>query len=138
MRELRVLMGVIIAHLLWQPIMDFVKMNIAKGKFKILMVAKANADSSLLSYSDWLMPASLSLEYMSVENPYQDRTEVLGCLPDCKPVSKPSSIYWGRKSDGAENWLNITAIFNAHNEVTTWRKNTFLVPYGKTGRDFID
>ena len=33
----------------------------------------------------------------------------------------------------------ITAtIDDAYNEVTTWRKNTFLVPYGKTGRDFID
>ena len=29
-------------------------------------------------------------------------------------------------------------IDNAYNEVTTWRKNTFLVPYGKTGRNFID
>ena len=50
----------------------------------------------------------------------------------------PSSIYWGRKSDGADIWLNTTSIANAYNEVTTWRKNTFLVPYGKIGRDFID
>ena len=35
-------------------------------------------------------------------------------------------------------WLNTTAIVNAYNEVTTWRKSTFLVPYGKIGRDFID
>lgn len=53
-------------------------------------------------------------------------------------MSKPSSVYWGRKSDGAEIWLNTTAIVNAYNEVTTWRKNTFLVPYGKIGHDFID
>ena len=50
----------------------------------------------------------------------------------------PSSVYWGRKSDGAEIWLNTIAIAKAYNEVTTWRKNTFLVPYGKIGRDFID
>ena len=34
--------------------------------------------------------------------------------------------------------LTTATIDDAYNEVTTWRKNTFLVPYGKTGRDFID
>ena len=61
-----------------------------------------------------------------------------GCLSNYEPVSMPSSVYWGRKSDGAEIWLNTIAIAKAYNEVTTWRKNTFLVPYGKIGRDFID
>ena len=50
----------------------------------------------------------------------------------------PSIVYWGCKSDEAEIWLNTTAIANAYNEVTTWRKKTFLVQYGKTSRDFID
>ena len=62
---------------------------------------------------------------------------MLGCLPDYEPVSKPSSVYWGRKSDGAEIWLK-TSIAHAYNKVTTWRKNAFLIPYGKIGRDFID
>ena len=38
----------------------------------------------------------------SVESPPQDHFEMLGCLPDYEPVSMPSSVYWGRKSDGAE------------------------------------
>ncbi|CAB4008847.1 Hypothetical predicted protein, partial [Paramuricea clavata] len=29
-------------------------------------------------------------------------------------------------------------INDAYDEITTWRKNVFLVPYGKIGRDFID
>ena len=32
-----------------------------------------------------------------------------------------------------------TSLFdNAFNEIVVWRKNTFLVPYGKVGREFID
>ena len=27
---------------------------------------------------------------------------------------------------------------DVYNDITTWRKNTFLVLYGKTGRDFTD
>ena len=34
--------------------------------------------------------------------------------------------------------ITTATIDDAYNEVTTWRKKTFLVPYGKTGRDFID
>ena len=73
-----------------------------------------------------------------VESPSQDHFEMPGCLSNYEPVSMPSSVYWGRKSDGAEIWLNTIAIAKAYNKVTTRRKNTFLVPYGKIGRDFID
>lgn len=41
---------------------------------------------------------------------------------------------WDRNSDGEI----ITTSSSLNNEITTWRKNTFLVPYGKKGRDFID
>ena len=34
--------------------------------------------------------------------------------------------------------ITTATIDDAYNEVTKWRKNTCLVPYGKTGRDFID
>ena len=34
--------------------------------------------------------------------------------------------------------ITTATIDDAYNEVTKWRKNTFLIPYGKTGRDFID
>ena len=30
------------------------------------------------------------------------------------------------------------AIDNAYNEISKWPKNTFLVPYGKVRREFID
>ena len=32
----------------------------------------------------------------------------------------------------------LSAIDNAYNEISKWPKNTFLVPYGKVGREFID
>ena len=84
-----------------------------------------------------LSPEDLrSNDSASVEGPAKDLSDI--CLPEYEPVSQLSSVYWGRKSDGAEIWLNTTAIANAYNEVTTWRKNTFLVPYEKIDRDFID
>ena len=94
-----------------------------------------NANFSLPpSILDLHMLATLSPEDLrfndpaSVESPPKDLSEIPGCLPEYEPVSQPSSVFWGRKSDGAEIWLNTTAIANAYNEVTTWRKNTFLVP----------
>ena len=41
-------------------------------------------------------------------------------------------------SDGSVIMLNTSLIDRAYNEITTWQKNIFLVPYGKNGRDFID
>ena len=34
--------------------------------------------------------------------------------------------------------LDASLIVKAYNEIITWLKNSFLVPHGKTGRDFID
>ena len=34
--------------------------------------------------------------------------------------------------------VNSSEIDTAYDKITAWRKNSFLVPYGKTGRDFID
>ena len=34
--------------------------------------------------------------------------------------------------------VSLSTIDNACNEISKWRKNTFLVPYGKVGREFID
>lgn len=72
------------------------------------------------------------------ENLLQDHIEVPGLLPSHEITSKPSCVHWGRRSDGVEMMLNTSSIDTAYNEITTWRKNTFLVPYGKTGRDFIE
>ena len=71
------------------------------------------------------------------ENLLQDHIEVPGLLPSHEITSKPSYVHWGR-SDGVEIMLNTSSIDTAYNEITTWRKNTFLVPHGKTGRDFIE
>ena len=35
-------------------------------------------------------------------------------------------------------WKCLSSIDNAYNEILKWPKNTFLVPYGKVGRGFID
>ena len=34
--------------------------------------------------------------------------------------------------------VSLSTIDNACNEISKWRKNTFLVPYGKVGGEFID
>ena len=34
--------------------------------------------------------------------------------------------------------MTTSTIVNAYDEITCWRKNTFLVPYGKIGKEFID
>ena len=61
-----------------------------------------------------------------------------GSLPEYKAINTPSSFIWGRHSDGRTITVNASTIDNAYNEITKWRKNTFLVPYGKTEKDFID
>ena len=64
--------------------------------------------------------------------------EAMGGLPPYKAASVPASVNWGRKGDGEMIMLDASLIVKAYNEIITWRKNSFLVPYGKTGRDFID
>ena len=34
--------------------------------------------------------------------------------------------------------VNVSIIENAYDEISKWRKNTFLVPIGRTGEEFID
>ena len=47
-------------------------------------------------------------------------------------------INWGERGDGNAIAISTSVITDAYNEIATWRKNVFLVPYGKEGRDFID
>ena len=61
--------------------------------------------------------------------------DVPECLPNYKTVNLPASVNWGRNSDGGMIAITTATTDDAYNEVTTWRKNTFLVPYGKTGRE---
>ena len=46
--------------------------------------------------------------------------------------------YWGKRSDASKIVLSSSTITNAYNEIVRWKKNVFLVPYGKIGREFID
>ena len=64
--------------------------------------------------------------------------DVPECLPNYTTVKLPASVNWGRNSDGAMITITTATTDDAYNEVTMWRKNTFLVLYGKTGRDFIE
>ena len=68
------------------------------------------------------------------ENPF---AEVPGSLPEFSIVDTPQSIVWGQ-SEGKVITVSSSDIINAYNEITSWRKNIFLVPYGKIGREFID
>ena len=61
-----------------------------------------------------------------------------GCLLDYNTVYKPSMISWGKRVDGSAIFIPTSIITDAYNEIATWRKNIFLLPYGKVGRDFID
>ena len=61
-----------------------------------------------------------------------------GYLPDFSAVDMPSIVSWGRRVDGTIITVNSSTIIKAYDEITQWRKNTFLVPYGKVKREFID
>ena len=76
--------------------------------------------------------------HATTEDSFEGHTDVPGNLPQFGVTNTPSTFNWGRNSNGAMITLNTSTIENAYDEITTWRKNTFLVPYGKTGRDFID
>ena len=63
---------------------------------------------------------------------------VPGKLPSYTAIERPSMVEWSRTNDWKIITINSSVIDSAYNEITKWRKNVFLVPYGKTGRDFID
>ena len=65
----------------------------------------------------------------------EDNCPALGFVPEYVSVCKPETIKWGKRIDGSEIILQTSVITDAYNEIVTWRKNVFLVPYGKTGRD---
>lgn len=73
-----------------------------------------------------------------IEQNYLDNVSVLGCLPEHNVVDKPTMITWGTRSDGSLTVIPTTIITDPYNEIVTWRKNVFRVPYGKTGKEFID
>ena len=64
--------------------------------------------------------------------------EVPGSLPECNTLHTPSSFVWGQYDEGRSIIVNVSTIENTYDEISKWRKNTFLVPFGKTGKEFID
>ena len=94
----------------------------------------------LTTSSEDLHTTSTSLIPGDQEQTEQGENNVsrLGCLPDYNTVYKPSVINWGKRSDGSAIAIPTSIITDAYNEISTWRKNVFLVPFGKVGRDFID
>ena len=68
----------------------------------------------------------------------EENNSVPGCLPDFKDVQKPREIIWSVSPEGFPIKIQSSTITNAYNEIVTWKKNAFLVPYGRVGRDFID
>ena len=61
-----------------------------------------------------------------------------GRLPEYTPADGLTTFEWGRNTNGGIIWMTTSTIANAYEEITRWRKNTFLVPYGKIGKEFID
>ena len=68
----------------------------------------------------------------------EDHLNSAGYLPEYKTIYKPSMINWGKRSDGNAFVTSTSVITDSYIQITTWRKNVFLVPYGEVGRDFID
>ena len=53
-------------------------------------------------------------------------------------LETPSSFVWGQYDEGRSIIVNVSTIENAYDEISKWRKNTFLVPFRKTEKEFID
>lgn len=80
-------------------------------------------------------PPTMEADYSVIEHA---SVEMPGKLPEYKALETPFSFNWGLSNDGKTITLETLTIDNAYNEISQWRKNTFLVPYGKTGKDFIN
>ena len=69
-------------------------------------------------------------------NEPDEPASVPGCLPNYNIINKPSSINWGKRSDGSTVHISSSIISDAYNEITTWRKNVFLVPLWQNRKGF--
>lgn len=87
------------------------------------------ANFTTLSYSDLHITATQSPEdrrsvagrivQSRAENLHQDHIEVPGLLPSHEITTKPSCVYWVRRSDGVEIMLNTSSIDTAYIDITT-------------------
>ena len=101
------------------------------------------ANSSSTSMLDLHTPTALQVPEEQPINEHNDEfndilcTELPGSLPEFTPAKISRTIVWSQSSENVIT-VNSSEIDKAYDEITAWRKNSFLVPYGKTGRDFID
>ena len=68
----------------------------------------------------------------------EDYNSLPGCLTKFNPVAKPNELFWSFDPDGVPFIIPTSTIPSAYNEIVTWKKNAFLVPYSRTAKDFID
>ena len=81
------------------------------------------------------------LQYEGLSNEtieYQGENNGVQYLPEYNKIETPTSIEWGKSENGLPIFIQTSTIINAYNEIILWKKNVFLVPYGKIGRDFIE
>jgi len=83
----------------------------------------ANSQEKTRSYLHRVSTTEIPGDAEPAEQNDHDNKSVPGCLPGHHVVDKPSMVTWGIRSD---------------DEIVSWRKKVFLVPYGKFGRGFID
>ena len=82
------------------------------------------------------LPSYVAARSGQRENVTEERASTR--LPEYNPLNKPTMVEWGKDGNGAPILIQTSDITEAYNEIISWRKNVFLVPYGKLGRDFID
>ena len=76
-----------------------------------------------------------SIEDQTIINqPIDHDNNVAGLLPEFKPADGLITFQRGRNTNGGIIWMTASTIVYAYEEITRWRKNTFLVPYGKIGK----
>ena len=81
------------------------------------------------------LPSYVAARSGQRENVTEERASTR--LPEYNPVNKPTMVEWGKDGNGAPILIQTSDITEAYNEIISWRKNVFLVPW-KLGRDFID
>ena len=95
----------------------------------------ANQATPNLHMSTVQLPEELQSDQLKCE---RLSDEVMGSLPECNTLHTPSSFVWGQYDEGRSIIVNVSTIENTYDEISKWRKNTFLVPFGKTEKEFID
>ena len=81
------------------------------------------------------------LQYEGLPNEtidYQRENTSAQYLPEYNRIDIPASIKWGKSDNGFPILIRTSTIINAYDEIILWKKNVFLVLYGKIGREFIE